>query len=429
METPPITIYAHRIDPAGVLQTLRAGGAAAVEVDEPGSAVNWGRATARLPGGAVVVRHDPDYYGGDDWGRQMLGMQGYLGRFPGGDDAAVRQTVAAFRFAVSVTGEPPLAWDSDDPRLAVVRAVARHLDGVIFVPGYLLDAAGRVLVSATGEYDPDAVYPASPTTGARPTMADPTAHGAADDDDEEDETDDEDDDEEDDEPPTTERVARRACALAAVGGRALLEQEDAADPGVERTRQAILAWVDDIGIGDELEPDEWEVLQRPLGRLTQQQAINGSWRIEGLAVLAWALRRFDLPPHDEICDPGKLLPALGILNAPAARAMIAEPALRPPEEIQRMAARLLGIHWRVRDFSLRPQTMDFAAFARDSWFGEFELDGIAMADGDLAIAGLPIAAAAADALARTSSAAMERHLAVNWLRGFSAVYSETDTST
>src|SRR5947199_2100857 len=98
------------------------------------------------------------------------------------------------------------------------------------------------------------------------------------------------DDGEDDkpEPPTPKRVARRALALAAVTARALLEQQDPADSRSEANRQRFLSWVAALGLEDELEPDEWEVLQRPVGRLDRQAAVNATWRLEGLGVLAWA---------------------------------------------------------------------------------------------------------------------------------------------
>ena len=47
-----------------------------------------------------------------------------------------------------------------------------------------------------------------------------------------------------------------------------------------------------------------------------------------------------------------------------------------PEEIDVLRKRLLGVHWRLRDHTLRPRRMDFAAFARDCWFGPLDLTGL-----------------------------------------------------
>jgi hypothetical protein len=169
-------------------------------------------------------------------------------------------------------------WELDldpegDERLPYLFAVTRHLDGVLFTPWSLRDAEGRILISADGAFDAGAVLPKMPTVVA-PVAGDEGA---------EDEKDREDDEPE---PPTPERVARRALALAAVPTHALLEQQDPYDPRSEANRQRFLSWVAALGLEDELEPDEWEMLQRPVGRLDRQAAVHSTWWLEGLGVLA-----------------------------------------------------------------------------------------------------------------------------------------------
>lgn len=73
--------------------------------------------------------------------------------------------------------------------------------------------------------------------------------------------------------------------------------------------------------------------------------------------------------------------------------------------------------------------MDFVAFARTAWFGPLNIEGIALAESDLSVGGVPIARAAADAIRTASSIAIERHKAFNWLLGYDEIYSEVDTST
>jgi hypothetical protein len=95
-----------------------------------------------------------------------------------------------------------------------------------------------------------------------------------------------------------------------------------------------------------------------------------------------------------------------------------------------MQTHLLMLHWRLRDFlHLRPQRMDFAAFSKECWFGSFDIGAFRLIDNDLAIGAAPIDEAGPDELSKVSSLAMERHLAINWLHGYSEVYSQTDTST
>jgi hypothetical protein len=143
-------------------------------------------------------------------------MQGYFSRFPEAPQKGrIMLLIEAFRFALTLwpVPEPDLYIDSEDPRLRYVFAVAKHLDAALFLPSGLRDASGRLLYGAEPA-DPTAIMPAiyhdvpvkprSERTradfGSVPNVGDPP-------------------------PPTAARVARRACALAAVTGRALLEQE------------------------------------------------------------------------------------------------------------------------------------------------------------------------------------------------------------
>src|SRR5205085_11773149 len=109
----------------------------------------------------------------------------------------------------------------------------------------------------------------------------------------------------------------------------------------------VLAWIDAAGFGEELEPDEWEVLQRPVGGLTKQAAVNASWRLEGLGVLAWALGRYDLPAYDQLIDVWPLLRSVSFLDADAARSRVAPTSVRPVAELQALSTTLFTLHWRL----------------------------------------------------------------------------------
>ena len=419
MGVEPINIFSHRIDPRGVLTVLRK---LAPDLKVEGPEDDWTRATITMPRKGIFrraamleFRHDREYYDGPDWPTQRRGMQGYFSRFAAGDRMPlIMRTIGSFRFSLATFFTPER--QENDERMRFIEAVARHLDGCVFMPSGLYDPTGRPLVSADGEFDEAATFSALPPTEDHPAAAESAPEASE-------------EDEPEPVPPTPTRVARRALALAALCGRALLEQEDPADPGVDETRQRILQWVDAIGIRDELEPQEWKVLQRPLGRIEPQDAMNATWRLEGLAVLAWALNRFELPPLDQLVDTGKLLPSVGILNVERAAALIAESPLRPIEELKTLQNRLFAIHWRLVNIRLKPEPMNFADFARTAWFGPLDITGVRLINGDLALGNHAIADAPADLLGAAQSSAMERHLAISWLCGGSGVYSETDVST
>jgi hypothetical protein len=209
----------------------------------------------------------------------------------------------------------------------------------------------------------------------------------------------------------------------------LLEQHDPGEPATEERRKRLLEWVEAAGLGDELEPDEWALLQRPAGALPRQDTLDATWRVEGLVVLAWALNLVEMPEHDHLVEVCPLFKALSFLDAQGARTLQATARLRPATQLCDMQTRLQAIHWRLRDFTIRPAEMDFVAFAEDAWFGPFDVSGFPLIDGDLAVRGQPISKAPRDALGPIHSAARERHLASNWLRGYCRIYSRTQTAT
>lgn len=419
----PITLFSRTIDPAGVVRRLREL-APDIAVDGPDD--NWHSAVVTFAEGedvrTLTFTHDPDYYAEPHWSGQMNGMQGYFARFPETErKSRALMLITTLRFSLGTLFEPDFDPEGD-PRLQVLCSVAELLDAVLFTPSSLRDAQGRVLFGAGGEddEDPDAVWPrvlgevsvTEPLGAAMHEMSRPRAP------------------DEDDAiaPPTPDRVARRALALTAVTVRAILEQ-DKDNSSAQGMCRDLLAWVGDIGIDDEFEPDEWEVLQRPLGRLESQRQVNSTWRLEGLVVLAWALGRFHVPPHDQLVNLNDLWGSLGLLDREAAADLLADPELRPRTEIRALRNRLFAVHWRLRNYHMKPEIMDFAEYARTCWFGPLDIAGLPLVGGDLALQGRRIDHASADAFSTAHSAAQERHQAINWLWEGPARYSEASVAT
>jgi hypothetical protein len=353
----------------------------------------------------------------------MSGMRGYFSRFPDTErKPRVITLTTTFQFSLGTLFDPDFDPEGD-PRLDVLFAIAELLDGVLFTPSALRDAHGRILFGAGGEDEenPDAVWPrvlgnvpvSSPLGAAmhelsRPRPPNEEAEGAN--------------------PPSAQRVARRALALTAVTARAILEQ-DVANPEAARTYQDLLTWVQEIGIDEEFEPDEWAVLQRPPGKLDQRGQIDSTWRLEGLTVLAWALGRFELPPHDQLVSLNPLWRSLGLLDADGARALLASPTLRSREEIGTLRNRLFALHWRLRNFHVTRGVLDFAEYARTCWFGPLDLTGLPLVEGDLSLRGERIDRAAAEVFSSVHSLAQERHQAVNWLWEGPERYSRASVAT
>jgi hypothetical protein len=419
MATEPYNIFSHRIDARGVVAVVRT---LADKVSVEGPEDDWQRLVVLGPKkfmrkpARLVIAHDSTYYDGPDWWKQTSGMANYFSGFPDVPlKAEILRAIHSFRFILAFP-EADLDIDSGDERVAWVHAICKHLDGVIFTPSSLRDASGRFLIAAGADSDPDAVLPRIPPMEDHVEAE--TDNDVADDDDHE------------PQPPAADhRVAKRALVLAAVANRGLIENEKGNFDRPDEIRELMLQWIEETGVNDEVEPEEWKVLQRPVGSLDIQDAVNAVWRLEGLAVLLWALGQYELPPYDQLVTPRDLFEVTHLGDADEARKLTAEAKLRSPEELSAFQTHALMVHWRLRDFSVRPTAMDFVAFSKKSWIGQFDLSGFKIVNNDMALGDKAIAEADAGIRGTCQSTASERHLAINWLSGYSKIYSETDTST
>ena len=410
----PLSIFGRELNRAAVLHRLRKL-AGRVETDS-GRDDDWTAVTATFGGGflrkakTLTLSYSPDYCSEPNWTRQMDGMRGYFSRVPQtGAQQRTMLLIRSFRFTLGTTLEPE-AERPDDARVQAVFSIAEALNAVVFTPSALRDAKGLVLFAVDGSYDRNARWP--PVWIGPPDRL---------------EEDDEDFDEGD--PPSAERVAARVLALAALTARALSE-DDAYDPDPQTTMADIREWASDSGAEAEMEAEEREVLQALVGALDRQAQVNAVWRIEGLAVLLWALGRGETAPHDQVTDARTMWLAAGLLDHDATREVLDAPVLRPRDELEAMRERLFAIHWRMTEFRLRPGTLDFVDLAvRMPWLSAAAVRELPLVDDDLAIGGIRIDRAPPDAVRTTASIAVERHLAINWLCDGPEIYSATDVST
>ena len=224
--------------------------------------------------------------------------------------------------------------------------------------------------------------------------------------------------------PTADRVLRRAHALSALIVRGFLER-DAGNASADQFRVRVAEWLKTRNEWTELEDHERVLLETPLRSATPQAVLNATWRSEGLAVLAWSLGRLELPAHDAMVDPKAATDAVGFL----AKEPDAPAVLRPDADLQRTAEHCLAVHWRFREFQLQRAPVNFEEFSRTCWFGPFDITGLRLVRGDLAVGDRPITEADPAEVRRCQSIAMERHQAANWLLGDAELYSDVDAST
>jgi len=196
----------------------------------------------------------------------------------------------------------------------------------------------------------------------------------------------------------------------------------------ELKRLHVCEWLDHLGVMEELEQSEMNLLNTPYRMLDQRAVVNAEWRGEGMLVLAWALGRSELVRYDQVCDSGEVGCALGFMYE-RSETVLAKPVLRDSGEIGRWRDTYLTIHWRLRQYQLHPEPIDFPDLV--SWFnwGPLRLDDLDLVDGDLAICGRRIDRISFDEFAQTFSIVIERHKAFNWLLGAAGVYSAVSTDT
>lgn len=228
-------------------------------------------------------------------------------------------------------------------------------------------------------------------------------------------------------PPTPRRAAARALVMSAVVCRGAIEG-DVDEPEAEALRVRVLDWLGRVGVTDEAEPHELTMLNSPLGILTVGQVMAAGWRAEGLAVLAWALQRFPLPPHDEEVSSQDVAEALDFLWDDAADILKA-PTLRRQAEIEWLGDQLYDVNTRLRQFRRWGVRNDFAAFVSNGGSTASTLRYIRLAGNDLAIGGLPISKAAPEDIVPVVRISNERHQAANWLLGQEELYSKVTPDT
>lgn len=228
-------------------------------------------------------------------------------------------------------------------------------------------------------------------------------------------------------PPTPRRIAARAFVMAAIVCRGSIET-NAREPEAEALRVRVVEWLGRMEVTDEAEPRELAMLHALLGTLAPQQAIDAVWLSEGLAVLAWALQRFPLPPHDEEVDPQDVAEALDFLRDDAAD-LLNVPTLRSHKEIEWLGDQLYDVNTRLRQFRRHAIPVDFAAFLSTEEGDASALQYVRLVENDLAIGGLPIFKAASGDLDTVVQISSRRHESANWLLGQEPLYSQVTADT
>lgn len=238
-------------------------------------------------------------------------------------------------------------------------------------------------------------------------------------------------------------VAERLLCLGALQQRLRLElrfrnaeNDDGGQADVRAKFDRLRDWAEGEGLLPKFTTEERFLLERPLGEWEQQDAIDVSWRNEGIAVLVWALAVGPAPPpYDTQVDGGDSdLPVL----LPSA-AFRRDARLRPEAELKagRDAAELWL--WRARTWRLMnepqkepvklPEGMTFERIIEltAAKCGE---DGLFQpVDRDFPALGKAYARLTKEEHSNLASIAKERLYAFNWLCGYAVDWDAVPTNT
>jgi hypothetical protein len=366
----------------------------------PGAVVSWdvpGQLVVEWPGVRVVIEQLPP----ERLTSHLEDLLGFLQERCTLHDTALVRRIGKMRQCVSLTFEPEA--DAGGRCVEFLRGLAGKLQGVYFQASSVHAPDGKLLAS------PRPGTPAVDFGEARRAPREEAWPREV----------------EFGTPPSPLRVARRALVLAAVVRRAFLDIERWTD--CQETHLRLLRWLDTHELMLEAEHPEALMLESPVYTLEQPEIVDGVWRTHGVWVLAWALGLGEVPVHDVEPRPAELTAGLGLMtDSPRA---LAAPVLRSPEELQWLRRRLVTVRWRLREVFVKDRAMDLEAVVRRAPPGIFNLEGIPLTEGDLAIEGVPLVRANPRTVQHCLNAVEEQLRTLHWPMGQRPLYSQVDIPT
>jgi len=152
-----------------------------------------------------------------------------------------------------------------------------------------------------------------------------------------------------------QQVAKRALILGAIAFRSSLEVTD--HPRVVEISQRLLPWLTELGCGDELDPIERELLETPLGQLSDSQRIDANWAGEEAALFCWMLTLAAPLEEANRADQSGLSSVLFILK-PEAAEILRSASLRERAEIEETCRHIVLIRSILQESRIEPPARD-----------------------------------------------------------------------
>ena len=229
-------------------------------------------------------------------------------------------------------------------------------------------------------------------------------------------------------PKSAVQVARRSMVLASLVCRGFMDEKKNRYKA-KSLHKRLLEWLTVMNLWEELEPAEEIVIRASLGELSEKEVISCTWYSEGLMVLSWALRRFELHRHDLQIDAFEVADSVCFLWDDADEC-IQVAQLRNSEELQAYRELCYAIHSRLTDFKRHKTKKNIKHWIDEQWLGVLRIDGTSViVDNDLAIDGQSLINVNDERIRECESIAKERHRATIWLIENYPIYSLTPADT
>ena len=226
-------------------------------------------------------------------------------------------------------------------------------------------------------------------------------------------------------------VAARLIALATVVRRAALELDPSGD--AEGERFDLAAWLREEHVTPLLTDEERRLVETRVGGLDRDVAEDASWRIESVAVMAWAAGLADELPSYELPSPPADI--LALIPEPWDKVQPFRAAIELRSEEEVAAAREQAELWQWRGQILTAEdgqsmaaTPEMRQIIREvaadsARAGLFERS----ISNDFPVAGRPYRNLTEDERALLTDLASERLRALNWLCGFGSSWDDAPT--
>lgn len=216
------------------------------------------------------------------------------------------------------------------------------------------------------------------------------------------------------------QVAKRAIILGAIAFRASLEVTD--HPRVVEHSQKLLPWLHTLGIDDELDPIERELLETPLGELSPSQQMDANWASESSSFFCWALNLTG--PLDVLAPANakRLQELLGVLK-PEASSILHSATLRDIADMEAACKQCVLVRSALQEARVAPSVGEIIRRVNRQRLADV---GIAASDDDMMRASSAVAAMSPDERSRAPGLYFVRDHAALWLFSSRPTYFEAD---